>query len=177
MASKSLLDDLRRAVGSDGRVNATCERSQFRTSLPAAVKRMEAALTDSVQQHLFELPASDESEFVKETRQLLGASAPTKDSLDELREAWHLMRAALLMALLPLGILSATDVGLAKLDARVGATATSTHDVGARFLAAWLRRDSGSSAERGRRLGVRETTVKLKQEEGARLLVVVLCKP
>ena len=42
-------------------------------------------------------------------------------------------------AMVPLGLLSATDVGLAKLDARVGATATSTH-IGAKCLTAWLRR-------------------------------------
>ncbi|KAL3914679.1 MAG: hypothetical protein SGPRY_007545 [Prymnesium sp.] len=114
-------------------------------------QRMGAASTDSVQQHLLELPASDESgmqyisppaarklaaaavtgqirvaEFVKESRQLLGASAPANDSLDELREAWRLMRAALLAAMLPLGVLSATDAGVEKLDARMGATATST---------------------------------------------------
>ena len=164
MAPESLRDDLARAVSSNGRVDATGERSQMRTSLPAVVKRMGASLTDSVQQCLLELPCADESgmqyinppaarklataavtgqlrvaDFVKETRQLLGAAAPPKESLDELREAWRLMRTALLAAMGPLSLVTATDVGLARLDARVGATASSTN-VGAKCLAAWLRR-------------------------------------
>ena len=168
MAPDSLRDDLARAVGSNGRVDATGERSQNRTTLPAAVKRLGASLTDSVQQSLLDLPASDESglqyinppaarklamsavtgqirvsEFVKETRQLLGSAAPAKESLDELREAWRVMRTALMAATIPLGLLTATDVGLAKLDARVGATATSTR-VGPKCLAAWLRRVTDS---------------------------------
>lgn len=138
MAPESLRDDLARAVGSDGRVDATGERSHVRTTLPAPVKRMGAALTDSVQQSLLVLPSSDESgmhyinppavrkmtaaavtgqlrvsEFVKESRLLLGAAAPPKESLDELREAWRLMRTALLAAAIPLALLTATDVGLA----------------------------------------------------------------
>ncbi|KAL3917732.1 MAG: hypothetical protein SGPRY_006286 [Prymnesium sp.] len=102
MAPEALREDLIRAVGSNGRVDATGERSHTRTTLPASVKRMGAALTDSVQQCLLGLPSSDESgmqyisppaarklaaaaatgqlrvsEFVKETRQLLarGVSA------------------------------------------------------------------------------------------------------
>lgn len=169
MAPESLRDDLVRAVGSNGRVDAADERGHARTiTLPSAVKRLEAALTDSVQQTLLELPASDESslqyvnppaarqlaaaavmgqlrvaDFVKEARQLLGPAAPAKDSLDELREAWRIMRTALLGAMLPLGLVSATDAGLARLDARVGATATSTN-IGPRCLAAWLRRVTDS---------------------------------
>ncbi|KAL3930214.1 MAG: hypothetical protein SGPRY_001635, partial [Prymnesium sp.] len=164
MAPESLRDDLVRAVGSKGRVDATGECSHVRTALPAAVKRMGAAFTDSVQQCLLELPSSDESgmqyiippaarklaaavvsgqlrvvDFVKETRILLGSAAPPKESLDELREAWRLMRTALMGAALPLTLLTATDQGLAKVDARIGATAASTR-VGAKCLAAWLRR-------------------------------------
>lgn len=61
MAPDSLRDDLARAVGSNGKVDAAGERSQVRTTLPASVKRLGASLTDSVQQSLLELPASDES--------------------------------------------------------------------------------------------------------------------
>lgn len=168
MAPEFLREDLIRAVGSNGRVDATGERSQFRTTLPATVKRMGAALADSVQQCLMELPASDESglqyinppaarklatavvtgqirvaEFVKETRHLMGAAAPAKESLDELREAWRLMRAGLLAAMVPLSIMEATDAGLARVDAKIGATAASTN-VGAKFLEAWLRRVADS---------------------------------
>ena len=100
MAPESLRDDLVRAVGSNGRVDVTGERSHVRTALPAAVKRMGAAFTDSVQQCLLELPSSDESgmqyinppaarklaaaavsgqlrvvDFVKETRILLGSGS------------------------------------------------------------------------------------------------------
>ena len=61
MAPETLRDDLARAVGSNGRVDAAGERSQSRTSLPYMVKRLGASLTDSVQQSLLDLPASDES--------------------------------------------------------------------------------------------------------------------
>lgn len=154
MAPESLRDDLARAVESNGRVDAAGERrSKVRTTSPAAVKRLGAALTDSVQQSLLELPASDESglqyvnppaarklaaaavtgqvqvaELVKEARQLLGPAAPARGSLDELREAWRIMRTAILTAMLPLGLaVSATDAGLSRLDARVGVTAISTN--------------------------------------------------
>lgn len=80
---------------------------------------------------------------MKETRHLLGSAAPARDSLDELREARRVMRTVLLAAMLPLGLVTATDVGLAKIDARVGATATSTH-VGTRCFTAWLRRVTDS---------------------------------
>ncbi|KAL3895034.1 MAG: hypothetical protein SGPRY_013632, partial [Prymnesium sp.] len=52
------------------------------------------------------------TEFVEETRQLLSASTPGKDSLDELREAWRLMRTALLTSMLPLGLMSGTNDGV-----------------------------------------------------------------
>lgn len=52
------------------------------------------------------------------------------------------MRTALLAAMVPLTLMTAMDVGLARLDARVGATITST-SVGPRCLAAWLRRVTG----------------------------------
>ncbi|KAL3917731.1 MAG: hypothetical protein SGPRY_006285, partial [Prymnesium sp.] len=49
------------------------------------------------------------------------------------------MRTALLAAAIPLTLISATDAGLAKLDARVGATASRTR-IGVKCVAAWLRR-------------------------------------
>ena len=52
-------------------------------------------------------------------------------------------RTALLAAAVPLTRLTVTDVGLAKLDARVGATASSCR-IGAKCLAAWLRRVTDS---------------------------------
>lgn len=45
MAPEELREDLARAVGSNGRVDATGERSQLRTTLPAAVKRLGASLS------------------------------------------------------------------------------------------------------------------------------------
>lgn len=69
--------------------------------------------------------------------------APPKESLDELREAWRLMRTALLAAAIPLALLIATDAGLAKLDARIGVTSSSTR-IGAKGLAAWLHRVTDS---------------------------------
>ncbi|KAL3914982.1 MAG: hypothetical protein SGPRY_007422 [Prymnesium sp.] len=112
MAPESLRDDLVRAVGSTGRVDAADESGQQYVNPPAVRKLAAAAVTGQLRV----------SEFVKESRQLLGAAAPAKESQDEIREAWRMMHA-----------------GLAKLDARVGATSTSTH-IGPRCLTAWLRR-------------------------------------
>lgn len=61
MAPESLRDDLVRAVGSSGRVDATGERSHVRTPLTSPVKRLGASLTNNAQQSLLVLPSSDES--------------------------------------------------------------------------------------------------------------------
>ncbi|KAL3922658.1 MAG: hypothetical protein SGPRY_004480 [Prymnesium sp.] len=121
---------LARAVGSNARVDAAGERATVRTSLPGVVKRICVALVSAVQKTHTRIPTRDDvglkhlaldaarklaaaavvgklslPDFSKEARGILGHGghgAPAKGSLEELRAAWRLMRAALLAVASPL---------------------------------------------------------------------------
>lgn len=106
---------------------------------------MGAALTDGVQQCLLEVPCADESgmQYINPpAARKLAAAAVTgqllvtatrcggtaqRIALDELREAWKLTCTALLASMGPLSLVTATDTGLANLDARVGGTDSNTN--------------------------------------------------
>lgn len=57
----SLRDDLARAMGSNGRIDAAGEVGRERTTLPLVVKHVRAALLDQVQAALMAVPSEDES--------------------------------------------------------------------------------------------------------------------
>ncbi|KAL3902261.1 MAG: hypothetical protein SGPRY_012138 [Prymnesium sp.] len=115
-----LREDLARAVGSNGRVDAAGECLADRASLPGPVRCMCSTLVSQVQRALRDLPAGDEAglrsvssevtrklaaaavvgrfrvrEYIRESRSILEAAAPTANSLEELQEAWAMMRVAL----------------------------------------------------------------------------------
>ena len=54
-------------------------------------------------------------DFTKEARGILGQAAPVKGSLEELRAAWRLMRAAVAAVAIPLYMMSEFDEGLVTL--------------------------------------------------------------
>lgn len=64
-------------------------------------------------------------EFGKETKYVLGPSAPAADTREGLRETWRVLRAALTAVAEPLYGVRFTDPGIAKVEARVGATVGS----------------------------------------------------
>ncbi|KAL3915110.1 MAG: hypothetical protein SGPRY_007372, partial [Prymnesium sp.] len=150
-APASLRDDLARAIGSNGRIDAAGEVGRERTIMPLVVKHMRAALLDEVQIALMAVPSEDESgtqymppsialklasasvagqfdvveEYGKEARFVLGPSAPAADTREGLREAWRVLRVALAAVAEPLYGVKSSDGGIAKVEARVSATAGS----------------------------------------------------
>ncbi|KAL3898629.1 MAG: hypothetical protein SGPRY_012804 [Prymnesium sp.] len=121
MVTEQLRADLARAVGSNGRVDAAGDHLADRASPPSTVRYMCSTLVSQVQRALRDLPANDEAglrsissevtrklaaaavigrfrvkEYVRETRApMLGSTAPSTNSLEELQEARCLMRVAL----------------------------------------------------------------------------------
>lgn len=60
-APASLRDDLARAIGSNGRIDAAGEVGRERATIPLLVKHMRAAFLDQVQSALMAVPSEDES--------------------------------------------------------------------------------------------------------------------
>ncbi|KAL1519650.1 hypothetical protein AB1Y20_023161 [Prymnesium parvum] len=163
-APEDLRDDLARAVGSNGRVDAAGERRAERRTLPSKVKRMNDALVSRVQRALLQTAAGDKSgsqymapetaaklaasavtgkldlpTFTRHYRETLGKRAPESDSLDELRGAWKLIRLALMASAAPTLNMQVDDEGIQEIDAHVGVTASATH-IPAAKLRSWLQR-------------------------------------
>lgn len=153
-----------RALGSNGRVDAPGEKQPKLASLPVPVREMHAALVGRVQHQLLKVPSAEEEgfmyltstmarklaasalagqlklvEFMAAPRLLLRAAAPEKGSLDELREAWALLRVALVAVREEIYSMSSSDAGVMRMEAKMHATAKSLRII-AKDLERWIRR-------------------------------------
>lgn len=150
MVPAQIRADLVRAIGTNGRVDAAGEQCYTRTSIPRSIQRMAAALAEHIQVALRADTAGDESglqylsppaafklaqsalvgefkvrEFAREMRLALNVAGRGMSALDELREAWRLVKSALLAVSMPLYGMSHCDEGVMQVDARINATAAS----------------------------------------------------
>ena len=156
--------DLARALGSNGRVDAPGEKQPKLASLPVPVRELHAALVGRVQHELLKVPSADEAglmyltpttarklavaavagqlrlvDFKSASRLLLGQAAPEKDSLDELRETWALVRVALMATGEEIYGMTSSDPGVMRVEAKMHATAKSLR-ISAADLERWLKR-------------------------------------
>lgn len=120
------------------------------STIPLVAKHNRATLLDQVQSALMAVPTEDESgtqymspsaalrlasaavagqfnvvEFSKEAKYILGPLAPAADTREGVREAWKVMRVVLISVAEPLYGVKFDDAGVARVEARVGATAGS----------------------------------------------------
>lgn len=150
-APENLRTDLARAVGSNGKVDATGERKSTRCTMPSVVMRMYSTLVEEVHEALRMLPTEDESgsqhmsmkaarklaeasvwgyfhvsDYIKEVgRTFSSRNSPKSGSLEELQHAWRYIREALLTTASALYDMKATDAGVTKVDARLGSVVNS----------------------------------------------------
>jgi len=163
MAPAHLRDDLARAVCSNGKVDAAGEQQASRTKLPAVAQRAWRVHAVGVQEALMAVPEADESarqcmdpddalelaygavagdfslpKYIAAVRGYMVAPPP-KDSLEELRAGWQLLKAGISNALTPMYASAELSSAVQAIDNCVYATADST-SVDTEALRQWLMR-------------------------------------